>query len=803
MADAIRTIIIMSITGGALTVLLLLVKPIIRNRLPKSAQYALWLVVLAALLIPVSKLVALPTAAPTVSEVVNQHVITSDEAFMNSLKITPENPKLTIDGGQQKIQQPTTISNSISLFVIIYPFGVLFFSLYHIVGYVRFARKLRRARVLTDVSAPVRVYRSSTAVTPMLIGLFRPSIILPDREYSAKQLESILAHELTHLRRKDVWIKWLSVLVGAVHWFNPLVYIARRELDRACELSCDEAVIRSFDESGRTEYGNTLLSVAAESRIPRAVVSTTMVESKQALKERLGAIMKSKKHTRAAIIVSAVLIIAAVGAVIALGAGNEANYTTTFIGTIEEIYDNSVLVSTEKIPGRIDFELADVDISRVIEPFGFNLIVGRQISVEFREVMETYPVRIRAIRIGMVDPLPAEFAATVYVWGEGERPTPTVEVIPATPYFRYAVYSGTPILTESDVYGSSEVFISTSDVTSALAKILDASQYFTIRFLQMNETDISKEEMSAIAESATRPFGDFSYAIGVFDVAEASTTDPDIIAAVEQSRPKISLYEYSDNHTGYNPSPDLNNIDGLKPITTANSGFAVLSDIVTVAATAPVGTVKTVIYWAESGTEQLGKSISEANYAKPLTEPRNTTGDFPVAEWFPNGFLGHIWAVTTDADGVEHTSEVVNAIYEPNGAIQPQAQLTAYLEKLFDEAYAPYYDGLRYEMSNYNEMIDGGEYTATFYWTMYNKNYFKDTETGEYKDADSWEPVDIDSDEKYSQENEGNFSFKATAKISGEGILDLSTVAVFGDTAVRGAPVYDAPLEGYFPSRSN
>jgi beta-lactamase regulating signal transducer with metallopeptidase domain len=142
----------------------------------------------------------------------------------------------------------------------------------------------------------------------------------------------------------------------------------------------------------------------------------------------------------------------------------------------------------------------------------------------------------------------------------------------------------------------------------------------------------------------------------------------------ETSAPQISLYEYSDNHAGYNPSPDLNNVDGLTPILPGNDGWTVLNDTVTIAATAPIGTVKAVIYYAETGTEQVGQSISEANNAKPLAEPRISTGDFPVTEWFPNGFLGHFWAVTTDADGIEHTSEIVNAIYEPKGAATPQAQ---------------------------------------------------------------------------------------------------------------------------------
>jgi hypothetical protein len=100
------------------------------------------------------------------------------------------------------------------------------------------------------------------------------------------------------------------------------VWFVHREIDRACELSCDEAVIRSLDASGRQNYGDTLIYVAAESKTPRAVLSTTMCEDKKDLKERIVAIMKNKKSTRAAIIVSAVLIVGAVLAACALGAGN-------------------------------------------------------------------------------------------------------------------------------------------------------------------------------------------------------------------------------------------------------------------------------------------------------------------------------------------------------------------------------------------------------------------------------------------------------------------------------------------------
>ena len=64
----------------------------------------------------------------------------------------------------------------------------------------------------------------------MQLGLLSPRLILPDRAYTKEMLENILRHELTHYRRRDVLCKWAAALTGCIHWFNPFVWIARRQL---------------------------------------------------------------------------------------------------------------------------------------------------------------------------------------------------------------------------------------------------------------------------------------------------------------------------------------------------------------------------------------------------------------------------------------------------------------------------------------------------------------------------------------------------------------------------------------------
>jgi hypothetical protein len=233
-------------------------------------------------------------------------------------------------------------------------------------------------------------------------------------------------------------------------------------------------------------------------------------------------------------------------------------------------------------------------------------------------------------------------------------------------------------------------------------------------------------------------------------------------------------------------------------------GWYQLDGKIFIQADLPRDTKTLALYCAETGSEQEGVLLFAA---ERLTSARFAKG-WDVEGYFPNGFLGHIWAVTTDADGVERHSGIVKAIYprpgydlngEPLGT--PREQLTAYLSDLFTNAYSPYYDGLHYEISNYEESIVGDDYTATFYWKMYHKNYYKDPDTVGYiiYAKEHGDPGYKTLYDEYNQEKEGNFSFQATAKIAADGKFDLSTIEILGDIAVHGPPVYEATVEGYFP----
>lgn len=336
MAELLRTVLIMSVAGSVIALILFALKPLMKSRIPKAVQYYLWTLALVALLVPFSLFVSIPVNTPIapVQQIVEDNIRTNDERYEEISRQQYNVPfeELEAENQFRVIYESRGWLNN---YLLTTPFtigaAILIITVFQ---YLAFVWKLRRSgapardneivmlkRLHTGKWTP-RLYRSRLAPTPMLIGVFRPVIMLPDREYSDVQLQNILLHELTHLRQHDIIIKWLSVVARSLHWFNPLVYFVRCEIDRACELACDETVIKSLDTDGKQSYGDTLIAMVAEAKTPKTVLSTTMCEEKRALKERLGAIMKHKGFPLGAIAVSCVLVIAVLWGTIVLGAGN-------------------------------------------------------------------------------------------------------------------------------------------------------------------------------------------------------------------------------------------------------------------------------------------------------------------------------------------------------------------------------------------------------------------------------------------------------------------------------------------------
>lgn len=358
-----RAVLVMSTTGSIAAILLLILNPVIKNRLPKSSQYYLWILVLFAYLIPISSFVTIPVRTP----------MSSYHEIINGLQTQPLTMQWQAIETSSCFMSNGVINIALSLVMTI---GVIFFVL-EIIGYILFACKLRRtrkARLPEDTAMFCRLwkskaqtpnlYRNSHVNTPILIGVFRPTIYLPDIEYTDEQLYNILMHEITHFCHHDIYIKWLTTLVVCINWINPIVYFVRNKIELACEIACDAKIILNLDVEGKRSYGNTLIAMAATAASSKIKMSKAMSEEKKALKARLEAIMRSNKTTARRKVSGYGIFIVMLSLIVFMGA-THATAVGNFYPTVVWNYTPQLSSKLPAFPINFDLSLSSMTVDAI------------------------------------------------------------------------------------------------------------------------------------------------------------------------------------------------------------------------------------------------------------------------------------------------------------------------------------------------------------------------------------------------------------------------------------------------------
>ncbi len=352
MSELLKWILSLSLAGSVLILLLMLLRPLVRERVSRRWQYYIWLLVIARLLLPVGGLeaparigTAEPGAAPALSL---PEVDREDMEARTSEEAAP---------GFNDSQKPWAAVKE-NLWVV-WLAGALALLIRKATAYQSFLRYLRAGWMpvedpaLLDLAArigaeagvkrPVELYVNPLAASPMLLGVRKPCVVLPTSELPEEDLRFVLLHELTHYRRRDLPYKWLMQLTVCVHWFNPLVHWMAREVERTGELSCDEAVLRRLDGPGRRAYGDAILrTISAGGGYQAIQPSPTLGAEGKHLKERLETIMKFKKTGRLAAVLAALLavVLGVTGAAAGIYAGlPSVKAGTAYRYTMESYYE--------------------------------------------------------------------------------------------------------------------------------------------------------------------------------------------------------------------------------------------------------------------------------------------------------------------------------------------------------------------------------------------------------------------------------------------------------------------------------
>lgn len=316
------------VSSSVLILVVIALRYVLRGKLSLRMQYALWLLVLVRLLVPVSfgasdlsVMNAVPERAPTVQQGIYRQDIVGERndapANAGTVGIPAQSmseaapPNLVQNVTTATVTAPTVEKTDWARIAkTVWLAGAAALGLVFLAVNLRFGKKLRRSRErVEETDACLPVYESGETDTPCLFGVAKPSIyVTPDTRTEAETLRYALAHEQTHYRHGDnLWAVLRGVCL-ALHWYNPLVWWAAELSRRDAELACDEATIRRIGESERAAYGRTLIRMTCEKRPALLVTATMMTDSGKGLKERISLLVKKPKT--AAYTAVAVLLIA-------------------------------------------------------------------------------------------------------------------------------------------------------------------------------------------------------------------------------------------------------------------------------------------------------------------------------------------------------------------------------------------------------------------------------------------------------------------------------------------------------------
>lgn len=293
MDEFIKILLSLSVSGTLLLLIIQGLKQLYKNRFSRCWQYYIWIIVALRFLLPFTPDT---TIVGSLFERFEPTLRVTEISINSKEPVTADTDTNTNEQGNGNVTVTPATHNLPDVYVclfFIWAIPALFLFVRKITLYQSFIHyaktgnteisDIKILNLLSDyeaklnIKAGIELYHNAFIASPMLIGFFRPCIVLPACELEDKKLSYVFVHELNHYKQRDMFYKWLIQIVVCVHWFNPFVYLLEKEVNKSCELSCDERVISLLDNKARREYGDTLISfLKSDNPCKRSLASVTL-----------------------------------------------------------------------------------------------------------------------------------------------------------------------------------------------------------------------------------------------------------------------------------------------------------------------------------------------------------------------------------------------------------------------------------------------------------------------------------------------------------------------------------------------
>ena len=290
----------MSITASYLVLAVVLLRLVLKKA-PKAVSVAMWALVGLRLILPFSFESAL-SLIPSAQTVPPDIALSPTPMIQSGIPILNDalNPVISQSFAPDPAASANPLQILISVAAILWLLGMAVMAIYAFVSWLRVRRTVRESIPLTE-----NIYLCDRVPTPFILGLFRPRIYLPSAT-EAGQIPYILAHEKAHLQRKDHLWKPIGFAILALHWFNPLVWVAYILLCRDIETACDEKVIKKLGADSKKPYSQALISCSVPRR---AIAACPLAFGEVNVKGRIKSVLNYKKPAFWVVLVAVLLCV--------------------------------------------------------------------------------------------------------------------------------------------------------------------------------------------------------------------------------------------------------------------------------------------------------------------------------------------------------------------------------------------------------------------------------------------------------------------------------------------------------------
>ena len=335
-----RNVIEVTLASSVVIILLLTLSKVLSKNFTAKWRYWVWLIIAIRLALPVNFTFASPPVQLSAPDAVAVLSVMTPEQQSLQLDTAPigitNNPASTTDSLANRNFQLTGILS------IVWIAGASIFILWQLLSYALFRRLIKSnckvvnqedvISIYNDLCLEMKIKRKIPLMTcnqissPLVLGIRKQVLLLPEVAFTPLQLKMVLCHELIHVLRSDILYKTLFLLVRAIHWFNPIVYLLAVEANKDVETSCDAAVVESQNASLRKEYCKAILLVIDNNRRSQVSFSTHFKGGRFMIMKRLESLFDTRQKRKG--IVPFVLIILVIS-IIGLCVSCDQNIVTT------------------------------------------------------------------------------------------------------------------------------------------------------------------------------------------------------------------------------------------------------------------------------------------------------------------------------------------------------------------------------------------------------------------------------------------------------------------------------------------